>query len=156
METLEEKLAAKAEPLLAEMGLELVDLELGRQGQRLLVRLFIDRRDRSRGGVSVDECGGFNLAFGQLLEVEDLIASGYVLEVSSPGLNRRVRKLDDFKRFIGETVSLTSREKIEGRRHFKGELVEADEAGITLEANGERMVIAHSLIARACLERFEG
>lgn len=150
-----EDLAAKiwglAEPRLVEQGLELVDLELHREGGRLWVRLFIDRVDRSGGGVTVEECGEFNTVFGRLLSVEDLIGESYVLEVSSPGVNRRLRRLKDFREHLGKRVTVVVG-SAHGRRRLRGRLLYADEEGVTVEGSGEGVRVKHDEIVRANLE----
>ncbi|HUT55792.1 MAG TPA: ribosome maturation factor RimP [bacterium] len=156
MGTLEDAIEKLAEPVLARMGLELVDLELGRTGGRLLVRLFIDRANREAGGVSVRECGDFNLALGRLLDVEGVLQESHVLEVSSPGLDRRIRKLRDFRRHQGETVTVHLKAPRDGRKKVKGRIALADEDGITIEAQGLSFRLRHDEISRANLEyRFE-
>lgn len=156
MRTVEESIEKLAEPLLGEQGLELVDLELERRAGRLWVRLFIDRKQTSGGGITVDECGDFNLAFSQLLDVEELIPDSYTLEVSSPGVNRRIRKLKDFMKYMGQTLRVVLNNPAPGRKKITGRLVEADEEGVTLEVDKERFTISHSSIKRANLEyRFD-
>jgi ribosome maturation factor RimP len=156
MGALEDGIEKLAEPLLAEKGLELVDLELARSGGRLLVRLFIDRADRREGGVTVEECGDFNLALGRLLDVEGLLAESHVLEVSSPGLDRRIRKLRDFLRHRGQTVTVRLKTPRDGRRKVKGVIAAADGEGITVEAEAGAVRVRHDEISRANLEyRFE-
>jgi ribosome maturation factor RimP len=156
MTALSERLEKLAEPVLAEMGLELVDLELSRSGGRLLVRLFLDRVEREHGGVSVEECGDFNLALSRLLDVEGLIEESYVLEVSSPGLDRRIRKLRDFLRYMGETATVFYKVPVAGRKKARGKIIGADENGISLETGEGVLKIGHDEIARAkLLYRFE-
>jgi ribosome maturation factor RimP len=156
MRTVEESIEKLAEALLGEQGLELVDIELERRGGRLWVRLFIDRKQTIGGGITVDECGDFNLAFSQLLDVEELIPESYTLEVSSPGLDRRIRKLKDFIKYMGRTLRVVLNKPAQGRKKITGRLVEADEQGVTLEVDKERLKISHSSIKRANLEyRFD-
>jgi len=136
-------------PLLEQRGMELVDLELIRDRKRLLIRFFIDRLE---GGVTVDELAEVNQEFGALLDLESAINESYILEVSSPGLNRRIRKLKDFQKYLNQIVVVESREKIQGRRNFRGNLVGADEQGITLVIDGESFFIPHLQIKRAHLD----
>jgi len=148
---LEKKIAALAEPLLREQGLELVDLELSRQGSKLWIRFFVDRV--AGGGVTVNECGEFNLAISRLLDVEDFIpGAAYMLEVSSPGLDRRVRKVEDFIRFVGRVVNVALRDPVDGRRKLKGPIVGADAEGVTVLVDGREIKVPHGLISRANLE----
>ena len=156
MKSLAELLEEKAFPVMEDHGLELVDLELGRQGRKLAVRFFVDRKDTSQGGVNVEECGELNLALSQLLDIEDIIPESYVLEVSSPGLDRRLRKLKDFLKYRGEEIKVITNAPVKGRKKFKGELLEADEQGVTVGHDNEKTVIAHDLIHRANLKyRFD-
>ena len=105
-------------------GMELVDLEYRRDGRRWILRLFIDKE----GGVTVDDCVYISRQLGDFLDVKDIIPQAYVLEVSSPGVNRRLRKEDDFSRFAGHKVRLLLVSPLEGRRQIIGELrgVEGD------------------------------
>ena len=130
---LEQAITELAEPRLAEQGLELVDLELGWQAGRRWVRLFIDRVNRDQGGVTVAECGEFNTLISRLLEVEELITESWLLEVSSPGLNRRLRKVKDFQARLGEKVTVVVKAAQDGHKRFRGRLAAADESGVTVE-----------------------
>ena len=147
---LEKKIAALAEPLLKELGLEQVDLELSRQGSKLWIRFFVDRV--AGGGVTVNECGEFNLAISRLLDVEDMVSGSYMLEVSSPGLDRRVRKVEDFVRFAGQNLTMTLREPVAGRKKLKGVIVGADADGVTVLVEGRELMVPHGSISRANLE----
>lgn len=149
MSVLEKELEKIVEPLLGERGMELADVEISRQGGRLLARFFIDRIE---GGITVEDCADVNRELGDLLEVEDVIEESYILEVSSPGLNRRLRKLRDFQKYIGCEVYVRTREKLEDRRRFKGTLLTADEQGITVQVSGRPLLISHEQIARAELK----
>jgi len=87
-----------AEGLLPTMGLELVDVQFRREGHGWVLRLFIDREE----GVTVDHCADVSREIGQFLDVEDLIGHPYHLEVSSPGLERPLKSMRDFQRFVGK------------------------------------------------------
>ncbi len=145
----EERLKELIEPLLEERGYELVDFEISRQGKRLLLRFFIDRLE---GGITVDELAEVNRELGALLDLEGEIIESYILEVSSPGLNRRLRKVKDFQKYLNRIVLVEAKEKIGERRNFRGVLLGADEQGITLLVEGESVFIPHSQIKRANLE----
>jgi ribosome maturation factor RimP len=101
-----------SEPLVVAEGMELVDLEYRREGPRWVLRLFIDKQ----GGVTVDDCARISREVGDLLDVKDIIPQAYVLEVSSPGLNRRIRKKEDFSRFVGQKVKLRLVSPKDGRK----------------------------------------
>lgn len=119
------KIRDLAGPILEEMGLELVDLEFKREGRAWALRFFVDKE----GGVTLDDCADFSREIDALLEVEDLIPAAYRLEVSSPGLDRPLKKADDFRRFAGRLVKIKTRDKMDpdGRGHerktFFGELL---------------------------------
>ena len=91
-----------AQPILESMGLELVDIEFGRVGPDSVLRLFIDKE----GGVMLDDCAGLSRELSMILDVEDVIACNYTLEVSSPGLDRPLKKQADFDRFTGRLIKV--------------------------------------------------
>jgi len=152
MKNMEERLGELAAPVLQEMGMEMVDLELSRRGDRLWVRMFIDRADTMEGGITADELGRFNLEISRILDVEEPIPESYLLEVSSPGVNRRIRYLRDWKKFLGQTVNIKTTEKVGGRTRIKAKVTDADDQGIELEVEGEKTRIGHEQIKRATLE----
>ena len=125
------------EPAVERLGYELADLEVRLGGKGGLVRVFIDKPD----GIDLDDCEKVSLAVSALLDVEDPVPGNYNLEVSSPGLDRKLTKVEHFQRFAGETVKVKMRFPIEGRRRFRGTLVSSDEENIVVEVDGE----SHSL-----------
>jgi ribosome maturation factor RimP len=127
-----ERLFAILEPAVGAMGFELADIDahLGRRG---LLRLYIDRE----GGVTLDDCQRVSEQIGALLDVEDPLPGSYVLEVSSPGFDRRLRKLVHFERFSGEQAKVELRDAREGRRNFTGRLVGVEGSDVLLEVDGE-------------------
>lgn len=148
-----EQLENLINPLLEQRGMELVDLEVSRQKKRMLIRFFIDRLE---GGITVDELAEVNQEMSAILDLNVDIDKSYILEVSSPGLNRRIRKLKDFKKYLNQILQVETLEKIQGRKNFRGVLVGADESGITLVIDKESFFIPHHQIKRANLEyRFE-
>jgi ribosome maturation factor RimP len=94
--------SAIAEPILESMGLELVDIEFGRVGPDAVLRLFIDKE----GGVMLDDCAGLSRELSMVLDVEDVISCNYTLEVSSPGLDRPLKKQADYDRFAGRLIKI--------------------------------------------------
>jgi ribosome maturation factor RimP len=132
-----EELGKLLEPTVERLGYELIDLELRLGGRRGLVRLFIDKPD----GIDLDDCERVSRAVSALLDVEDPVPGNYNLEVSSPGLDRKLTKVEHFQRFVGETLKVQLRFPIAGRRRFRGTLVSADEENIVVEVDGE----SHSL-----------
>ncbi len=127
-----EHLIELLEPAIAAMGFELADLDvhLGRRG---LLRLYIDRD----GGVTVDDCQRVSRQVGALLDVEDPLPGSYVLEVSSPGFDRRLRTRAHFERFVGEQIRIELRDPRDGRRNFAGRLAGVEDDDALLEVDGE-------------------
>jgi len=145
---LETRVNTLAEQVAAATGMEVVLTEIKGGGNRSVVRVFIDRA----GGVTLDDCERFSKRFSVALDVEDWIASRYVLEVSSPGLERPLRKELDFRRFQGKRAKIRTRVPLEGQRNFRGTIlgVEGGKVGLELEA-GRRLEIALSDIEKANL-----
>ena len=128
-----DELANLLEPTVERLGYELVDVEARVGGKGGLVRLYIDKPD----GIDLDDCEKVSLAVSALLDVEDPVPGNYNLEVSSPGLDRKLTKVEHFQRFTGETVKVQMRFPIEGRRRFRGTLLSSDEESIVVEVDGE-------------------
>ena len=135
------------EALVISEGMELVDLEYRREGPRWMLRLFIDKE----GGVNIDDCARISRELGDLLDVKDVIPHAYVLEVSSPGLNRRIRKKEDFSRFAGQKVQLWLASPKDGRRKIVGDLVGVEGEEVVVAATEGRFSVALKDIARANL-----
>jgi ribosome maturation factor RimP len=132
-----DEIRALLEPTIERLGYELTDLEVRLSGKGGLVRLTIDRPD----GIDLDDCEKVSHAASALLDVEDPVPGEYNLEVSSPGLDRKLTKVEHFQRFAGETLKVTMRFPIAGRRRFRGTLVSSDDENIVVEVDGE----SHSL-----------
>ena len=132
-----DELAKLLEPTVERLGYELADLEVRLGSKGGLVRIFIDKPD----GIDLDDCEKVSQAVSALLDVEDPVPGNYNLEVSSPGLDRKLTKVEHFQRFEGETVKVQMRFPIEGRRRFRGTLVSSDDENIVVEVDGE----SHSL-----------
>ncbi|MGI9860365.1 ribosome maturation factor RimP [Moorella naiadis] len=136
------------EPVLTPLGYELIDLQYGREGGRYILRLFIDRPE----GIGLDDCEKASRAVGEILDREDPIPNSYYLEVSSPGLERPLKKEDDFKRFTGRRVKLRTFTPIDGQRHFQGRLRGYQEGAVTLELpEGQQLAIPLEQVATARL-----
>lgn len=143
-----EEVRQVAEPILQSEGLELVDLEYQREAQGWVLRFYIDRE----GGVTVEDCAEVSGELGAVLEVRDLIANPYVLEVSSPGLTRPLKKPEDFNKFRNHLVKMKTFEPIEGRRNFKGILLGLEGEKVRLKMEGQLYEIPLEGIAKANLE----
>jgi ribosome maturation factor RimP len=127
-----DKVIALAEPVLAEQGLELVDVEVRREGRGQMLRLFVDRQ----GGVDLESLSSLSRELSVLFDVEEPVVGSYTLEVSSPGINRPLRKPDHFVRYLGKKVWLRSCVSLNGQRNFSGTLATVTAAGVTLRAEG--------------------
>lgn len=119
-------------PILEDMGYELVDVAYVTKSGRWVLQLFIDKE----GGVTVDDCAAVSREIGDLIDVRDMIPHEYVLEVSSPGLDRPLRKPKDFRRAIGRKVKIRTTRPREDRRNFTGRLERVEEDVITLLVDG--------------------
>lgn len=156
-EALLEKIQALAEPVLASLKLELVELEFKHEGRDWFLRFFIDKD----GGVTLDDCSDFSHEIGAQLEVEDLIPQAYRLEVSSPGLDRPLKKPADYARFVGQLVKIKTFEKLDpdnrgySRKTFIGVLLGLNDGVVRIEQNDKKGGVAEFPlvgIAKANLE----
>ncbi len=119
-----------AERVAADSGLEVVEVELRGGGKARMLRITIDKPE----GVTHEDCANLSREVGTILDVEDVVpGAGYTLEVSSPGLDRKLVKAADYKRFTGSMVRLTTREPLEGQRSFEGRLEGLNDGRIALE-----------------------
>jgi len=141
-----ERLIELLEPPLAALGFELADLDahLGRRG---LLRIFIDREQ----GVTLDDCERVSEQLGAWLDVEDPLPGSYVLEVSSPGFDRRLRKLAHFERFNGERVKVDLKDARDGRRRLTGRIAGTESANVLIDVDGEVWRVSLNDIAMARL-----
>ncbi|PNU21210.1 ribosome maturation factor [Geothermobacter hydrogeniphilus] len=135
-----ERVAELVAPIIEEFGLELVDVEYKRERSDWFLRLFIDKP----GGVTLDDCADLSREVDPLLEVEGLIPHAYRLEVSSPGLDRPLKKAADFARFVGERIRVKSRDPLDpdhrghARKTFRGILQRADGESLTIAQQDKR------------------
>jgi ribosome maturation factor RimP len=132
-----DELTRLVQPTIEQLGYELWDLEAKLGGKGGVIRVYIDQP----GGIGLEDCEKVSLAISALLDVEDPLPGQYNLEVSSPGLDRKLSKVEHFQRFTGETLKISMRFPIEGRKRFRGPLVSSDDENIVVEVDGE----SHSL-----------
>ena len=142
-----EELTRLLEPTIERLGYELIDLEVRLGGKNGVVRAFIDGPD----GIGLADCEKVSRAISALLDVEDPLPGNYNLEVSSPGLDRKLTKVSHFQRFAGETVKVKMRFPVEGRKRFRGRLVASDEQNIVVEVDGESHTLPLATIDTARL-----
>ena len=147
-ETLLQEVREVIEPILQSQGFELVDLEYQRESRGWVLRIYLDRE----GGITLDDCTGVSHEVGAVLEVKDVIPNAYVLEVSSPGLTRPLKKPEDFNRFQNRLVKIKLYKPLDGRRNFKGTLLGLEVETVRVEADGQVFEIPLQSIAKANLE----
>jgi len=139
------------EPVIAAQGMEILEVEYRRESAGWVLLIFLD----SERGISVEDCAAVSRVVGDLLDVTDLIPNAYNLEVSSPGIDRPLRRLDHFQKYIGYIIEVRTISPIQNRRNLKGELKEASSECVVIECEAGNYSISMSLIERARLLYFE-
>src|SRR5689334_9508590 len=125
-----ERVRGIAERVAASSGLEVVEVELKGGGKARMLRIVIDKPQ----GVTHEDCANLSREVGTILDVEDAIPGGsYTLEVSSPGLDRKLVRAADYERFTGSRVKLMTRQPVDGNRHFEGKLESFQQGRLTLD-----------------------
>ena len=155
-ETVVEKVRAIAERVAAGYGLEVFDVQFRREAPGMVLRVQIDRpgpASRAEDSVSVEDCARVSRDMSAILDVEDMVPTAYTLEVSSPGLDRPLRRPDDYSRFAGRRAKIVMRERVDGQGFFKGRLGGVEGSDVLIEGDDRRThrVPLH-LITRANLE----
>jgi ribosome maturation factor RimP len=135
-----ERVREIAERVAASSGLEIVEIEFLGGGKARMLRVFLDKpaageiaKNDPLAGVTHEDCANFSREFGTILDVEDVMPGSYTLEVSSPGLDRRLIKAADFNRFTGSRLKLTTRQPVDNNRHFEGRLESFKDGRLTLD-----------------------
>lgn len=137
-----------AHPILEDGGLELVEVEHVKEGNNWYLRLFIDKP----GGVTLEDCKKVNEELSEILDMEDPIPQSYILEVSSPGVERPLKKEKDFERFSGKKIKVKTYIPINNQKKFKGLLQGYRDGNVQMELeNGEQVSIPLDKIAKANL-----
>ena len=145
--TLRERLIALIEPVLVQLGYELVELEYAAGRSQAVVRIFIDQP----AGITVEDCERVSREVAALLDVDDPIPTAYTLEVSSPGFDRVLRTAAHFERFVGSRVFVELKVPRAGRRRYTGTLQAVNAAGIELEVDKQKVEIPFDEIGKARL-----
>ncbi|HIW84295.1 MAG TPA: ribosome maturation factor RimP [Candidatus Dorea gallistercoris] len=127
-EVYEQKTEQLLQPIVDEYGFELVDVEYVKEGSTWYLRSYIDKP----GGISIDDCEKVSRRLSDLLDQEDFIEDAYIMEVSSPGLGRPLKKEKDFKRSLGEEVEVKTYRMIDKQKEFTGILKDYDEDTVTI------------------------
>ena len=144
---IEQKLHELVTPVLAKSGFELVDVEY-RPGRNAVLRVFIDHEK----GVNLNDCSTASRSIADVLDTEDVIPTSYRLEVSSPGVERPLRTLEDFARFRGKDAKVVVNEPLEGKKSFAGEILDARNGKLILKLlQGQEIQLDISRIKKANL-----
>jgi len=138
-----EKVREIAERVAQSSGLEVVDIELHGGGKSRMLRIYIDKP----GGVTHEDCSSYSREAGTIFDVEDAVPGGsYLLEVSSPGLDRKLSKPEDYQRFTGSLVKLMTRDLVNGNRHFEGRLKAFHDGRLSLELADRKKSKKHQAV----------
>ncbi len=137
-------------------GLEIFDVQFRREGSGMVLRVRLDRPGSAASAeesVSVEDCAHVSRDLSAILDVEDVVPTAYVLEVSSPGLDRPLRGAADYARFAGRRAKLVMRQAVDGQSFFKGTLGGIDGGEVLIDADdGRRHRVPIGVITRAHLE----
>jgi ribosome maturation factor RimP len=141
---------ALATPLAADEGMEIVDIEFRHEGGRggRVLRLYLDKE----GGPNVDDLSRVSRQLSELLDAHDTVEGAYTLEVSSPGINRPLRRPEHFARFVGKRIRVRTRDRVDDRRSFLGILREVLQDRIMLTEEGKEYQIPFSVIEKSNYE----
>ena len=145
-----------ADRVAADRGLEIFDVQFRREAPGLVLRIQLDRPGPAASAeesVSVEDCAHVSRELSAILDVEDVVPTSYTLEVSSPGLDRPLRRPDDYRRFAGRLAKIVLREKVDGQGFFRGKLGGLDGGDVLIEADDRRTHrVPFAVITRANLE----
>ena len=131
-EIYEQKTEEILNPIMEELEFELVDVEYVKEGSMWYLRAYIDKP----GGITVNDCETVSRAFSDKLDEDDFIEDSYIMEISSPGLDRPLKKEKDFARSIGKLVEIRTYRPIEKQKEFCGELTAYDNNSVTIDEEG--------------------
>ena len=135
------------EPVVVDMGYQLIEIEYHPNPNYGVLRLYIDKDS----GIEVDDCSAVSRQISAILDVEDPVPGKFNLEVSSPGMDRPLRRLEDFQRFSGEVVKLKTSMPFEGQRNFKGQLIGVEDDLIIIECENKEVRLPVTAIDKARL-----
>lgn len=143
-----ERIVSLIMPVIEGAGMEMVDLEYRREGSGWVLRIFIDKE----GGVTLDDCTYISREVEAVVDPLDMVHHEYNLEVSSPGLNRPLKRESDFKRFIGKLAKIKTIEAIDGSRNFRGRIDGCENGVVFINVDGVVHDIPVTMVAKANLE----
>ena len=136
-QSLKIRITELAEKTASSIKMTVVLVEIKNEGGRAIVRVYIDQP----GGITLEDCERFSKRFSTTMDVEDFIPFAYVLEVSSPGINRLLVNEADFQRFLGENARVRTHRPIDGQRNFKGRIVSVTDGRVTFELVPDKQVV---------------
>ena len=149
IEELKDKIKGIIEPVINAVGIELYDIEFNKMRSKGLLRVFIEKQ----GGVTIDDCELISREIEAVLDVEDPIPFSYIIEVSSPGLDRPLKELKDFKRYSGKTARVITHEPIDKQTFFIGKIIDVGDDEISfLLPKDRKVIIPYKNISKARLE----
>ena len=148
MATKDQQIADMLQTTIEALGFELWGVEYLSQGRHSVVRIYID----AENGISVDDCALVSEQVGSVFDVEDPITGEYTLEVSSPGMDRLLFKLEQYPAYVGEIVELRLRSAFEGRRKFKGILKGIEGEDVVVQVDDHEFLLPHGAIEKARIQ----
>lgn len=134
-------------PVIEEINLELVDVEFVKEGAQWYLRVYIDKPE----GVGLDDCQAVSEKIDIILDEKDPISQSYILEVSSPGIERPLKKADDYLRFAGRLISVNTYAPLNGSKNITGQLIGLEDSKVVIVVDGEQISIPIDKIASAKL-----
>ena len=155
-ETVVDRVRAIAARVASGHGLEIFDVQFRREAPGMVLRVQIDRPGpaaTAEESVSVEDCAHMSRELSAILDVEDVVPTAYTLEVSSPGLDRPLRRADDYRRFAGRMAKIVMRQRVDGQGYFRGKLGGLDGTDVLIEADDRKTHrVPLEVITRANLE----
>ncbi len=142
-----EKVAKLAEPIAKEVGVEIDDVEFVKEGPSYYLRVFIDKE----GGVFINDCVDVSRQLDTLLDEDEFITVAYILEVSSPGVDKVLKKEKDFIKYKGRDVDVKLYKAIDKQKEFTGELVSLSDDTLTIIIDGEEVKFEYSIVSQVRL-----
>ncbi|TAH35322.1 MAG: ribosome maturation factor RimP [Alphaproteobacteria bacterium] len=139
LEPLQNRIQQILEPSLSAEGISIVQVRLMGGQNRPTVQIMVEHSDGGR--VTLDECAKVSRSCGAILDVEDALSGAYVLEISSPGIDRPLVKPEDYAKFLGQMAKIETRHLIEGRKRFHGKLERADGESVTINQDNNSVAI---------------
>ena len=146
-----DRLIVMLEPLVEQLGYELVDIEWASAPRSGVLRIYLDQPASHGGHIGIEDCEKVRREVSARLDVEDPLPGAYTLEVSSPGFDRVLRKSAHFERFVGQRVWVELQVPRDGRRRYTGTLAKVSDRGCELEVDGQAVQVAFAEIGKARL-----